>query len=390
MVYLDNNATTHLDETVFRAMEPWLTGKSHGNPSSLHGPGRRSREAVEQARGEVAGLIGAPAEAVLFTSGASESITSAILSAASHRPGRARILTSPLDHAATRRAAALAARPEDVILLPLRSNGAYDLDALAEILKKHGDSIALASLTWAANESGILPGLPEAARRIADAGIPIHADAVQAVGRLPVDVASVPVDFLSLSGHKIHGPPGTGALFVRPGIRFRPLIPGGGQENGRRGGTENVPGVVGLGTAARLAASGLAEMPRLAEWRDHLEGSLASAIGGVEIIGAGVPRLPNTTCLRFCGAAAAAALVLLDDAGLACSSGSACTSHSPEPPASLLALGLSPAAALESLRFSLSRQTTRGDLDQAMAIIPRVIAKVRAAGAGVGGVVRKT
>lgn len=388
MVYLDNNATAPPEDEVFSSMEPWLTGKLTGNPSSPHGPGRRAREAVESARSSVADLIHAPVDAILFTSGASESITSAVMSACSLQPDRPKILTSALDHAATRRAAALATGSEHILFLPVRADGAYDLGALRDLLDRHGKSIAMASLTWASNETGILPGLPEAACILADAGIPVHADAVQAIGRVPVDVASVPVDFLSLSGHKIHGPPGTGALFVRPGTRFRALIPGGGQENGRRGGTENVPGLVGLGTAARLAATGLADMPRLAAWRDAFESSLATAVGQVVIIGADSPRLPNTSCLQFQGAAAAAALVLLDDAGLACSAGSACTSQSPEPPASLLALGLSPAAALECLRFSLSRLTTRVDLDEALAIIPRVIAKVRAAGASVGRVIR--
>lgn len=371
-------------------MEPWLRERSGANPSSPHRAGREARAAIESARAEVAALLGTTPEAVVFTSGASESITTAIRSAAALQPQRRKILASALDHSATRRAAHFAVGEENVMLLPLRADGTYDLAALQEILDQAGDQVALASLTWASNETGILPGLPEAAAVLAAAGIPVHADAVQAVGRVPIDVASVPVDFLSLSGHKIHGPPGTGALFVRPGRRFLPLIPGGGQENGRRGGTENVPGLVGLGVAARLAIAGLGEMPRLATWRDDFEATLARAVGDVDIIGRASPRLANTSCLRFRGAAAAAALVLLDEAGVYCSSGSACTSQSPEHPASLLALGLDRTAAMETLRFSLSRLTTREELDLALETIPRVLAKVRAAGASVGGVVRRT
>jgi cysteine desulfurase len=390
MLLFDNNASTPMDEAVFRAMEPWLTSRSGANPSSPHRPGQEARQAVEAARSEVADLLRARSESIVFTSGASESITTAIHSATASQPGRRKILTSLLDHAATRRAAVLAVGEENVLQLPLCADGTYDIQALAGILEREGEHLALASLTWASNETGIVPGLPEAAEILAAAGIPVHADAVQAVGRVPVDVASVPVDWLSLSGHKIHGPPGTGALFVRPGRRFRSLIPGGGQQNGRRGGTENVPGLVGLGVAARLAESGLSEMPRLMAWRDELEQKLAGSVGDVAIIGESSPRLPNTSCLRFRGVSAAAALVLLDEAGLACSSGSACASHSPEPPASLLALGLDRTAALETLRFSLSRMNTREELDRALEIIPRVIFKVRAAGASVGGVVRVT
>ncbi|MFM7182235.1 MAG: cysteine desulfurase family protein [Verrucomicrobiales bacterium] len=390
MPHLDNNASTRMDETVFRAMETWLRSRSGANPSSLHRAGREARAAIELARGEVANLLGASPESILLTSGASESITTAIHSATALQPQRRKILTSALDHAATRRAAALAVGDENVLLLPLRADGCYDLEALATILAEERDQLALVSLIWASNDTGILPGLPEAASIISAAGVPVHADAVQAVGRIPVDVSSVPVDFLSLSGHKIHGPPGTGALFVRPGIRFRPLIPGGGQENGRRGGTENVPGIVGLGMAARFAAAGLAEMPRLESWRDEFEKRLAETVGETEVIGGSSPRLPNTSCMRFGGAASAAALVLLDEAGLACSAGSACTSHSPEPPAALLALGLDRVAAMETLRFSLSRLTEREELELALEIIPRVMVKVRAAGASVGGVVRKS
>ena len=379
-----------MDEAVFRAMEPWLTTRSGANPSSLHRAGREARSAVERAREEVAALLRTRPEAILFTSGASESITTAIRSVCALQPHRRKILTSPLDHAATRRAAALVAGEENVRMLGLRADGTYDRDELARILECEGEQFALACLTWASNETGILPGLPEAARLLADAGIPVHADAVQAVGRVPIDLSSGPVDFLSFSGHKIHGPPGTGALFVRPGLRFQPLIPGGGQENGRRGGTENVPGLVGFGVAARLTAAGLAEMPRLAEWRDGFETSLSSILREIEVIGKDSPRLPNTSCLRFRGAAAAAALVLLDEAGIACSAGSACTSHSPEPPAALLALGLSRDAAMETLRFSLSRLTTREELERAVEILRRVITKVRETGAAVGVVSRKT
>lgn len=379
-----------MDPAVFRAMEPWLRNRSGANPSSMHLAGREARAAVDAARDAVAALLRTSPESIIFNSGASESITTAIHSASALQPQRKKILTSWLDHAATRRAAALAVGEENVLLLPLRANGSYDLDVLTGILDREGDHLALASLTWASNETGILPGLPEAASVLAAAGIPVHADAVQAVGRIPVDLSSVSVDFLSISGHKIHGPPGTGALFVRPGRRFRPLIPGGGQEKGRRGGTENVPGIVGLGVAARLASDALAEMPRLAEWRDELETRLAASVGDVEVIGKDSPRLPNTSCLRFRGAAAAAALVLLDEAGIACSAGSACTSHSPEPPASLLALGLDRTSAMETLRFSLSRLTSRREIDLALEIVPRIIAKVRETGAGVGGVVRRT
>jgi cysteine desulfurase len=389
MPNFDNNASTPMDDAVFRAMEPWLRGQSGANPSSLHHAGRQARAAIEEARHAVAELLGAAPESLVFTSGASESITTAIHSATALQPQRRKILTSAFDHPATRRAAAHAVGEENVVFLPLRPDGSYDLDALATILRMERDHLALASLIWASNDTGILPGLPEAARLLADSGIPVHADAVQAVGRVPVDVASVPVDFLSLSGHKIHGPPGTGVLFVRPGLRFRALIPGGGQEGGRRGGTENVPGLVGLGTAARLASACLAEMPRLADWRDDFERRLAGFVGEVDVIGKSSPRLPNTCCLRFRGASSAAALVLLDEAGLACSSGSACTSHSPEPPAALLALGLDRVAAMETLRFSFSRLTKRDEIDQALEIIPRVIAKVRSAGASVGGVVRR-
>jgi cysteine desulfurase len=372
MIYLDNNASTKLDPEVRDAVERALD--LSGNPSSVHAEGRRARRAVEEARDEVAALIGARPEEVVFTSGGTEANALAIFSAAA---SGGRIVRTAVEHPSVAGPFERAARTRGIeaVAVPPAPDGALDPERLLDSLTP---GTRLVSVMAANNEYGGVFPVEAVARGARERGALFHTDAAQAVGRLPVDVARWNVDYLALSAHKLHGPKGVGALFVRRGAPVEPLAPGGGQEKRRRAGTENTPGLVGFGVAARLARERLpAEAGAIAGRRDLLEAGIRAAAAGASVIGAGGPRLPNTSAILFEGLSGEALLVRLDLEGVAVSVGSACSSGTVAPSPALLALGLSAAQAKSVVRFSLSRFTTDGEIERAVAIVGRAVSAMR-------------
>lgn len=375
LIYLDNNATTRVDSRVFDEMEPWLR-EEYGNPSSAYGIGRKSSQALAAARERVASLIQAQPEEILFTSCGSESINTAIRSAISHDPDRTHVVTSAVEHSATIKLCEhLAKRGHEITLLPVDSLGRLDPERLKKSIR---EDTALVSLLWANNETGVLFPVAEIAAICREKKVPLHIDAVQAVGKLPINVHEFPISFLSLSGHKLHCPKGVGALFIRRRTRFTPWLIGGSQEEGRRGGTQNVAFITALGKAAELAADGIHdETVRIRALRDRLETTLQHRLSGVHVNGDPVFRLPNTTNLRFEGIESEGALMLFDKEGLCCSAGSACTSGSVHPSHVLTAMGVPRDGARASLRFSLGRFTTEEDIENAEKIVIRAVNKLR-------------
>lgn len=378
MIYLDANATTPPDPEVVEAMLPFLT-QHYGNPSAMHAAGRQARRAVEKARGQVASLIGAEASEILFTSGATESINSVLLSTRHLMPERPLLIITSVEHAATQESAsrwqAQGGRVKEARVL---SNGLLDLESFKEALEP--GQTALVSVIWANNETGVIQPMQEIAHRAHEAGALVHADAVQMVGKLPVDVRATGVDYLSLSGHKMHAPKGIGALFVSRQAAFHPLIVGGGQERELRSGTENVPGIVALGQAAELAGRRIAatgDASPLAELRDLLEQQLAQARPDIQIHGASASRLPNTSSIHFPDVDGAALLIRLDQKGLACSGGSACHGASLHPSHVLEAMGYDAGHAGRTLRLSLSHLTKREEIEKAAQIIIAAVHHLR-------------
>lgn len=383
VIYLDNNATTRVDPVVFEAMVPWLRDE-YGNPSSVYSLGKRAAAALEHAREQVSGLIGcAPAE-LMFTSCGSESINSAILSAASIDPDKTHIVTTAVEHSATIKLCEhLARRGYEITWLPVDSLGRLDLDKLKRAIR---EDTALVTLLWANNETGVLFPVEEIARITHEKKVPLHVDAVQAVGKLPLDVSSLGVQFLSLSGHKLHCPKGVGALYVNRRMRYTPWLRGS-QENARRGGTQNVASIVGLGQAAEVAAGHISEdANRERQLRDHFESYILKHVSGTDVNGDREHRLPNTSSICFEGIESEGALMLLDEKGLCCSAGSACTSGSVHPSHVLKAMGFSNDRARGSLRFSFGRFNTDAEIERACQIVPRVVEKLRALSPA-GGVV---
>ncbi len=374
VIYLDNNATTQVDPAVFDAMMPWLRDE-YGNPSSVYGLGRRAASALDTAREQVASLIGSTPEEVLFTSCGSESINSAILSAASIDPDKTHIITTAVEHSATIKLCEhLARRGYEITWLPVNSAGHLDLEKLAKAIRP---DTALVTLLWANNETGVLFPVHEIAKITNEKKVPLHIDAVQAVGKLPIGASDLGVQFLSLSGHKLHCPKGVGALYVNRRMRFTPWLRGS-QENARRGGTQNVASIVGLGKAAELAAAHQEEeRTRVKEFRDRFENAMLTQVAGTEINGDRENRLPNTSSLSFEGIESEGALMLLDDQGICCSAGSACTSGSVHPSHVLKAMGFSNDRARGSLRFSFGRFNTDAEIDQAIEAVPVVVEKLR-------------
>ncbi len=374
-IYLDNNATTRIDPVVLREMLPWLEN-GYGNPSSVYGMGRRAREATEVAREQVASLLGTRPSEVIFTSCGTESINTAILSACALDPDKRQIITSAVEHSATLKLCDhLARRGYEIVRLPVDASGRLDPEALRAAI--HAET-ALVSLLWANNETGVLFPVEEISRICREHRVPLHLDAVQVPGKLPIDFQALEPDFLSVSGHKLHAPKGVGALVVHRRIKFQPLLRGS-QEASRRGGTENVASIVGLGTAAQRAQEFLDfEASTVRAWRDRFEETLLATVPNTAVNGDRELRLPNTSNLSFAGIEAEGALLLLDEAGLCCSAGSACTSGSVAPSHVLLGMGCSPERARASLRFSFGRLQKDSDVDAALQIIPRVVAKLRA------------
>ncbi|SCM78397.1 Cysteine desulfurase [uncultured Pleomorphomonas sp.] len=374
LVYLDANATTPADPRVVEAMLAALTGLP-GNPSSGHAAGREARRAVETARREVAALAGAERpDEIVFTSGGSESNVAAIRAALAARPGRREVLTSAVEHASVDATLDRLAATDGIVVrrLPVDGRGRLDLDAYRAAL---GPGTALVTLMTANNETGTLfpiAGLVPAAHA---AGALFHTDAVQAAGRLDLAVVASGVDMASLSAHKLHGPKGVGALYIRRGTAFSSLITGGGQERGRRAGTENVPGIVGFGVAARLALADN-DAGRLARLRDRLEAAILAALPGAVVLGDRDARLVNTACLAFPGSDAEMMLHRLDRAGIAASSGSACAAGGAAPSRVLLAMGLGRLAG-STVRISLSRFNTDADVDRLVEVLPAIAREAR-------------
>ncbi len=378
-IYADHNATTPVLPEVLEAMLPFL-GAGFGNPSSTHEPGRRARAAVEAARASVATLIGARPSEILFTSCATESIVTALRSALSGG-GPRRIVTTAVEHRSTLdTASALAAEGVAVTLLPVDGGGRLDLEALDAALR---DGAAVLSLLLANNETGVIFPVREAARRARAAGVLCHCDAVQTPGRIPVSVEDLGVDYLSLSGHKLNAPKGVGALYVRRGSPFAPLLPGGELERGRRGGTANVASMAGFGVAADLAAARLPRMPAVRELRDRLEAAILKACPGARVNGE-EPRLPNTLNVSFPRIEGEAVVLSLSNAGIDCSSGSACTSGREGPSHVLAAMDVPFEHLHGSVRLSLSHLNRPGDADAIVAALCPVVRRLLGLAGSVG------
>jgi len=369
MTYLDNNATTRVAPEVLEAMLPFLV-ENYGNPSSAHSLGVVAKNAIATARTRVAGLIGAKLSEIVFTGSCTESNHIAISGVLAGNTRR--IVTTSVEHPST--LALLESLEADVVRVPVLASGALDVDALEAAVTP---DTALISVMWANNETGALFPV-EAAARIAHAhGALFHTDAAQVIGRVAVDLAATGIDLASFSGHKIHAPKGVGVLYVRRGVTLRPLIHGQ-QERRRRGGTENVSGIVALGAACLLAAvSQVTESARLERLRDRLEAGILRRVPGAYVNAAVVQRLPNTSNITFGGIVAEALLARLDRAGIAASSGSACTAGGDEPSHVLLAMGLSPREARSTLRLSLGRFNTDADIDYVIDTLPALAAGLR-------------
>ena len=375
-IYLDNNATTKPLPEVVEAMLEVLQ-EAYANPSSVHQFGQLVRHRVECAREQVATLIGATPREIVFTSGGTESLNLAIRGALQLHPDRRHVVTTAVEHAAVKRLAEdLEENGFTVDCVGVDRRGCLDEEQWNKSLS---DDTALASIIHANNETGVLFDVARIAAVAAERGITVHVDAIQSAGKLPIDVSTWPVQFVSLSAHKFHGPKGVGALYVRRRTRLAPLILGGGQERLRRGGTEHVAGIVGMGVAAEIA---MKEQVRTAadvrELRDSLEVGILATIPGAHINGAGGQRIHNTTNISFEGLEAEAILLLLSEAGICASSGAACSSGSLEPSHVLKAMGISERIAHGAIRFSLSRFNTEADVERVLSAMPSLLSKLTA------------
>ncbi|MCX6357720.1 MAG: cysteine desulfurase NifS [Candidatus Aureabacteria bacterium] len=374
-VYLDNNATTRVAPEVLEAMLPFLRD-FWGNPSSMHSFGGQVRKHIDNARRQVAALLGAEEDEIIFTSCGTESDNAAIASALAANPCRPHIVTTRVEHPAV---FGLCQRLEkeghQVTWLSVDTRGMLDLDEARRAVR---DCTGVVSVMWANNETGVIFPVEEVGKIAKSAGCAFHVDAVQAVGKLPVTLRQSTIDFLSLSGHKLHAPKGVGALYIRKGTKFTPLIVGGHQEMGRRGGTENVASIVGLGAACELAGKHMGEeQTRGRGLRDKLERALLAAAPDTRLNGHPEMRLPNTTNISFEYVEGEAILLRLNELGICASSGSACTSGSLEPSHVLRAMGVPYTAAHGSVRFSLSRYTTGGEIDFVITHLPPIIKALR-------------
>jgi cysteine desulfurase len=378
-VYFDNNASTRVDPRVLEAMLPWFCER-YGNPSSLHHFGAQAAAQIESARSSVARLLGARESEIVFTSGGTESDNLALRGVLAARPDRRHLIISAVEHPAVLETAEqLEQEGVQVTRIGVDGEGRLDLAALRAALRP---DTALVSVMLANNETGVIHPLAEVAALARERGVPVHTDAVQAVGKIRVDVNELGVDLLSLSAHKIHGPKGSGALYVRRGTPLRAHITGGPQERQRRGGTLNAAGIIGLGTACEVAAAEMEQMRRVRDLRDRLEAELLARFDSVHVIARSAERLPNTTCVCFAGVEAEAVLLLLSEAGICASSGSACSSGSLEPSHVLKAMNIDPRVAQGQVRFSLSRYNTDDDIDRLLAALPAILEKTAALNIG--------
>ena len=374
-VYLDNNATTGVAAEVFEQMRPYFC-EEYGNPSSIHTFGGKIAKRLDESREQVAQLIEAEPSEIIFTSCGTESDSTAILGTLESYPSKRHIITTRVEHPAVRGLCQhLNQRGYRVTELSVNKEGLLDLDELKEAIDA---DTALVSIMWANNETGVLFPIEQIVEIVKSAGAVLHTDAVQAVGKEPIDLSKVPVDLLSISGHKLHSPKGIGVLYMRRGTRVVPLLIGGHQELGRRAGTENVPYIIGLGKACELAHQAFEdERVRVRKLRDRLEEELLSSCPGAKINGHKENRLVNTTNISFEYVEGEAILLLLDRLGICASSGSACTSGSLEPSHVLRAMGVPFTSAHGSVRFSLSRYNTDEDIDYVIEHMPGIIKKLR-------------
>ncbi|MFH7325187.1 cysteine desulfurase NifS [Desulfurivibrio sp. C05AmB] len=378
VVYMDNNATTKVDPEVLAAMLPYFS-ELYGNPSSMHHFGGQVGRSLARAREQVAGLIGAESDEIIFTSCGTESDSTAILAALQAFPEKRHIVTTRVEHPAVKNLCEhldrLTGHKHRVTQLPVDRDGLLDLEHYEAALS---DDTAVVSVMWANNETGVIFPVEEMAGIARSRGILFHTDAVQAVGKIPINLADSAIDFLSVSGHKLHAPKGIGALYVRKGTPFAPLVIGGHQEKGRRGGTENVASIIGLGKACELAQARMAEENgRVRQLRDKLEEGLLSQIPSSMRNGHKEQRLPNTTNISFEFVEGEAILLHLDQYGICASSGSACTSGSLEPSHVMRAMGVPFTAAHGSVRLSLSVYNTEAEVDFVIEKLPGIIAKLR-------------
>ncbi len=378
VIYMDNNATTRIAPEVVDAMMPFLTD-CYGNPSSMHTFGGMVGRAIEQARAQVAELLGADPEEIVFTSCGTESDSTAILSALQTYPENRHVITTRVEHPAVKNLCEsltqLTGHKHRTTRLMVDAEGMLDIDSYQEAL---ADDTAIVSIMWANNETGVIFPVEEMAAMARERGILFHTDAVQAVGKIPINMRENDIDFLSLSGHKLHAPKGVGVLYVRKGTPFVPFLNGGHQERGRRGGTENVASIIGLGRACELAAATMEEEnTRVKSLRDKLEKGLLASIPKSMLNGHPEKRLPNTTNISFEFVEGEAILLHMNQYNICASSGSACTSGSLEPSHVMRAMGVPFTAAHGSIRFSLSIYNTEAEVDLVLDKMPGIIANLR-------------
>lgn len=378
-IYLDSNATTKPADEVVDAMTGAL--REHWpNPSSTHRAGQAVRQRVDLARATIAQCLGCKDRQIIFTSGGTEADNLAILGSLAAQNDRNVFVTSRTEHDAVRDTAEVAAEAGvEIIWLPLDGEGVVDCDALKDLLSKRADEIALVSIMWANNETGVIQPIETIGALCREHGVRFHTDAVQWVGKMPTNVSELPIDLLSFSAHKFHGPKGIGGLYMRRGVRVMKRSIGGSQERDRRGGTENTPGIIGMSTAARLAREWLSsdERTRLEALRDRFEQRIIAEIDEVRINSAGGQRMWNTANIAFRRLEADAIVLVLSENGICASAGAACASGSLDPSPVLMAMGVPEDYAHGSIRFSLSRYTTDEEIDKALEIIPGVIERLR-------------
>ena len=375
IIYLDNNSSTRIDPTVLEEMMPFLTSR-YGNPSGSHRFGAQVKEATNLAHERVSKMLGCQPHEVVFTSCGTESDNAAIHSALQMSPDRRHVVTTSVEHnAVLNYCEAVGRRGCEITIVPVDEQGHLDFEEVEAAIRP---DTAVVSVMWANNETGVIFPIAKIAELCRATGVFFHTDAVQAVGKMPIDLANLSIHFLSLSGHKLHAPKGVGALYVNKKSRFQPFIVGGPQEGGRRAGTDNVASIVGLGKAAELAVETLEEEnTRVRALRDRFEKTLRSELEDVMINGDPNARLPNTSNIAFTGVDAQAVLLKLDQAGICCSLGSSCTTGSVQPSHVLRAMHFPNERARSSLRFSFGRFNTEAELDKVLEILPGIIRKLR-------------
>jgi len=375
VIYLDNNATTRTAPEVLEEMLPYFC-EQYGNPSSMHSFGGNVGARLRQAREQIARLINADPDEIIFTSCGTESDNTAIWAALASQPDKRHIVSSKVEHPAVKNLCEhLAGKGYRITFVPVDRNGRLDMDYFYDHLTP---DTALVTIMWANNETGVIFPIEKIAEFLNERNIVFHTDAVQAIGKIPIDIHSTGVDFLSLSGHKLHGPKGVGALYVRKGTKFSPFLIGGHQERGRRGGTENTASIIGLGRACEFVADHMEEEnTRVRFLRDKLETQLTTRISHMRINGDRSQRLPNTTSVGFDYVEGESILLLMNELGICASSGSACTSGSLEPSHVLRAMGVPFTSAHGSIRFSLSVYNTETEIDFVIDKLPAIIERLR-------------